>query len=46
MYSWYRDNQIGVGQFSNPMGATIKTETGYNDCMVTIDYTTLQAKVM
>lgn len=37
MYPWYRDTQIGVGQFCSP--ATIKTETGYNDCMLTFDYT-------
>lgn len=36
MYPWYRDTQIGVGQFCSP--ATIKTETGYNDCMLTLDY--------
>lgn len=39
MYPWYRDNQIGVGQFCGPISATIKTETvGYNDCMLAIDY--------
>lgn len=36
MYPWYRDTQIGVGQFCSP--ATIKTETGYNDCMLALDY--------
>lgn len=45
MYPWYRDSQIGVGQFCNPVSAaTIKTETGYSDCMLTFDYGT-QAKV-
>lgn len=38
MYPWYRDTQIGVGQFSHPVSAAIKTETGYNDCMLTFDY--------
>lgn len=39
MYPWYRDNQIGVGQFCGPISATIKTESvGYNDCMLAIDY--------
>lgn len=36
MYPWYRDTQIGVGQYCSP--ATIKTETGYNDCMLTLDF--------
>lgn len=48
MYPWYRDTQIGVGQFCSPVSATIKTETGYNDCMLTLDYaasTGSQAKV-
>lgn len=38
MYPWYRDTQIGVGQTWNPMTAAIKTETGYNDCMLALDY--------
>lgn len=38
MYPWYRDSQIGVGQFCSPMAATIKTESGYNDCMLALDY--------
>lgn len=38
MYPWYRDTQIGVGQFCSPVSATIKTETGFNDCMLAIDY--------
>lgn len=44
MYPWYRDSQIGVGQFCSPMSATIKTETGYNDCMLALDYAA-QSKV-
>lgn len=43
MYPWYRDTQIGVGQFCNPM-TTIKTESGYNDCMLALDYAA-QSKV-
>lgn len=38
MYPWYRDTQIGVGQFCGPVSATIKTESGFNDCMLTFDY--------
>lgn len=44
MYPWYRDSVsgqlagVGVGQFCSPMTATIKTETGYNDCMLALDY--------
>ncbi|XP_055377519.1 zinc finger protein rotund isoform X2 [Condylostylus longicornis] len=49
MYPWYRDGQISVGQFCDtssaativaaaPAAAFIKTESGYNDCMLTIDY--------
>lgn len=38
MYPWYRDSQIGVGQFCSPMTAAIKTESGYNDCMLALDY--------
>lgn len=45
MYPWYRES---VGQFcggGSPMPATIKTENGYNDCMLTaLDYAT-QSKV-
>lgn len=44
MYPWYRDSQIGVGQFCSPMAATIKTESGYNDCMLALDYAA-QSKV-
>lgn len=40
MYPWYRDTQIGVGQFCGPVSATIKTESGFNDCMLTFDYAT------
>ncbi|KAF6207593.1 hypothetical protein GE061_016040 [Apolygus lucorum] len=37
MYPWYRDS---VGQFCSPnsMPTTIKTENGYNDCMLALDY--------
>lgn len=38
MYPWYRDTQIGVGQYSSPVTAAIKTETGYADCMLSLDY--------
>lgn len=41
MYPWYRDTQIGVGQFCSPV-SSIKTETGYNDCMLTLDYAASQ----
>lgn len=44
MYPWYRESQIGVGQFCGPMSATIKTESGYNDCMLALDYAA-QSKV-
>lgn len=44
MYPWYRDSQIGVGQFCSPVTAAIKTETGYNDCMLALDYAA-QSKV-
>ncbi|CAB3381704.1 Hypothetical predicted protein [Cloeon dipterum] len=38
MYPWYRDAGQ-LGQF-NPqaMPAAIKTESGYNDCMLALDY--------
>lgn len=42
MYPWYRDTQIGVGQFCSPVSASIKTETGYNDCMLALDYAASQ----
>lgn len=38
MYPWYRDSQIGVGQYSSPVTAAIKTESGYTDCMLSLDY--------
>ena len=44
MYPWYRDSQISVGQFCSPISAAIKTESGYNDCMLTLDYAA-QSKV-
>uniref|UniRef100_A0A336LLB8 CSON013675 protein n=1 Tax=Culicoides sonorensis TaxID=179676 RepID=A0A336LLB8_CULSO len=37
MYSWYRDS---VGQYSSPLTASIKTEAGFNDCMLALDYAT------
>lgn len=42
MYPWYRDTQIGVGQYCSPVSASIKTETGYNDCMLALDYAASQ----
>ncbi|XP_044742093.1 zinc finger protein rotund-like [Chrysoperla carnea] len=33
-----------LGQFCSPMATTIKTETGYADCMLAIDYATGQNK--
>lgn len=45
MYPWYRDSVGGqLGQFCGPMATTIKTENGYNDCMLALDYAT-QSKV-
>ncbi|XP_049806198.1 zinc finger protein rotund-like isoform X1 [Schistocerca nitens] len=41
MYPWYRDSVSQLGQFcppANPMSTTIKTENGYNDCMLALDY--------
>jgi hypothetical protein len=43
MYPWYRESVGQLGQFcGNPAAATmpaaIKTETGYNDCMLALDY--------
>ncbi|KAG8322647.1 hypothetical protein J6590_020351 [Homalodisca vitripennis] len=38
MYPWYRES---VSQFcgtASPMPTTIKTENGYNDCMLALDY--------
>lgn len=50
MYPWYRDTQIGVGQYCGPVSASInsinsiKTETGYNsDCMLALDYAAVTA---
>lgn len=43
MYPWYRESQIGVGQFCGPVAA-IKTESGFNDCMLALDYAA-QSKV-
>lgn len=46
MYPWYRDSVGGhqLGQLCAPMATTIKTENGYNDCMLALDYAT-QSKV-
>lgn len=44
MYPWYRDSQISVGQFPGPLTTTIKTESGFNDCMIALDYAA-QSKV-
>lgn len=43
MYPWYRES---VSQFCPPssMPATIKTENGYSDCMLALDYAA-QSKV-
>lgn len=39
MYPWYRDSMSQLGQFcGNNLGAPIKTENGYNDCMLALDY--------
>ena len=44
MYPWYRDSVGSMGQLCGPMATTIKTENGYNDCMLALDYAT-QSKV-
>lgn len=44
MLPWYRES---VGQYcasASPMPTTIKTENGYNDCMLALDYAA-QSKV-
>jgi hypothetical protein len=41
MYSWYRDG----GQLAATPAGIIKTENGYNDCMLALDYAA-QTKVM
>lgn len=44
MYPWYRDSMSQLGQFcsgNNLPAATaahIKTENGYSDCMLALDY--------
>ena len=41
MYPWYRDSMSQLGQFCGAAaahGANIKTENGYNDCMLALDY--------
>ncbi|XP_076254268.1 rotund isoform X2 [Rhynchophorus ferrugineus] len=45
MYPWYRDSVGGqLGQLCGPMTTTIKTENGYNDCMLALDYATQSKK--
>lgn len=44
MYPWYREASQ-LGQLCAPMATTIKTETGYNDCMLALDYAA-QSKVI
>lgn len=46
MYPWYTRDSVGgqLGQLCGPMATTIKTENGYNDCMLALDYAT-QSKV-
>ncbi len=44
MYPWYRDSMTQLSQYcgaaaaANNLGASIKTENGYNDCMLALDY--------
>jgi hypothetical protein len=45
MYPWYRDSMSQLGQFcagnnltTAAAAAAIKTENGYNDCMLALDY--------
>lgn len=43
MYPWYKETHpISVSKFYNPPAAaalsSIKKETGYKDCMVSLDY--------
>jgi len=38
MYPWYRDSMSQLGQFCPPTPTAIKTENGYNDCMLALDY--------
>ena len=44
MYPWYRDSMSQLGQFCSgnnlpaPTAAHIKTENGYSDCMLALDY--------
>ncbi|XP_057667937.1 zinc finger protein rotund-like isoform X2 [Diorhabda carinulata] len=45
MYPWYRDSMgTQLGQLCGPMPTTIKTENGYNDCMLALDYATQSKK--
>ena len=46
MYPWYRDSMSQLGQFCGAAaahGANIKTENGYNDCMLALDYAQTKA---
>ncbi len=38
MYPWYRDSMSQLGQFCAGAAASIKTENGYGDCMLALDY--------
>ena len=38
MYPWYRDSMSQLGQFCGNNLGSIKTEQGYNDCMLALDY--------
>ncbi|ENN76965.1 hypothetical protein YQE_06533, partial [Dendroctonus ponderosae] len=42
MYPWYRDSVGGhqLSQICAPMATAIKSENGYNDCMLALDYAT------
>ncbi|KAK9721057.1 hypothetical protein QE152_g21729 [Popillia japonica] len=46
MYPWYTRDSVGgqLGQLCGPMATTIKTENGYNDCMLALDYATQSKK--
>lgn len=44
MYPWYRDSMSQLGQFCAG-AASIKTENGYNDCMLALDYAAHHNKV-
>uniref|UniRef100_A0AAR5PGQ4 C2H2-type domain-containing protein n=2 Tax=Dendroctonus ponderosae TaxID=77166 RepID=A0AAR5PGQ4_DENPD len=46
MYPWYRDSVGGhqLSQICAPMATAIKSENGYNDCMLALDYATQSKK--